>query len=128
MDQIVSAVLAVLPALAADTATSAVKDAYVAFKALVQRKWGEKGDVTKSLDALEQVPQSAERADDLKRNVVASALHEGQEIMAAVKKLLEAHANAAAASSATYQQSGGTMSGIGAIGTSTGTININNRG
>lgn len=128
MDQIVGAILAVLPALAAETATSAVKEAYLAFKALVQRKWGEKGDVTKSLDALEKAPQSELRASDLKRNVAASAMHEDQEIVAAIKKLLEAHANAPAASSVTYQQSGGTMSGIGAIGTSAGTININNRG
>src|SRR4051812_43670566 len=128
MDQIVNAVLAVLPALAADTATSAVKDAYLAFKALVRRKWGEKGDVTKSLDALEQAPKSAKRANDLKRNVAASALHEDQELLAVIKRLVEAHANAAAASSAAFQQSGGTMSGIGAIGSNTGTINVNKRG
>jgi hypothetical protein len=127
MDQIVAAVLAVLPALAADTATSAVRAAYLAFKALVQRKWGEKGDVTKSLEALEKAPQSTERADDLRRNIAISALHEDQEIIAAIKKLLAANANVPAAASATYQQSGGTMSGIGAIGTSTGTININKR-
>jgi hypothetical protein len=125
MDQIVSAVLAVLPALAAETATSAVKDAYLAFKALVQRKWGEKGDVTKSLNALEHAPQSRERASDLKRSVAASALDEDQEIMAAIKRLLDANANAPTASSATFQQSGGRMTGVGAIGTNAGTININ---
>jgi hypothetical protein len=126
MDQIVSAVLAVLPALAAETATSAVKDAYLALKALVQKKWGEKGDVTQSLDALEQAPQSEERASDLKRNVAAFALHEDQEIMAAIRRLLDAQANApAASSSAKFEQSGGVMTGVGAIGTHTGTININ---
>ena len=40
--------------------------------------------------------------------------------MAAIKRLLEAHANAPAASSATFQQSGGKMTGIGAIGSNTG--------
>jgi hypothetical protein len=129
MEQIIGAILAVLPALAAETATSAVKDAYATFKALVHRKWGEKGDVTKSLEALEKAPQSPECADDLKRSISAAGLHEDPEIMAAIKKLLEVHANPPNAPSATFQQSGGTMSGsIGAIGTSTGTINIDNRG
>jgi hypothetical protein len=92
----------------------------------VQRKWGEKGGVTKSLDALEKSPHSEERINDLKRNVAGSALHEDQEIMAAIKRLIDAQANApAATSSAKFEQSGGKMTGVGAIGTNTGPIILN---
>jgi hypothetical protein len=125
MDQIVSAILAVLPALAAETATSAVKDAYAAFKAVVQRKWGERGDVSRSLGALEQAPRSEQLAKDLQRSVAASGLHQDEEIVSAIKRLVEAHTNEkAAGSTAKFEQSGGTMTGVGAIGTNTGSINF----
>jgi hypothetical protein len=46
--------------------------------------------------------------------------------MAAIKRLIDAQANApAATSSAKFEQSGGKMTGVGAIGTNTGPIILN---
>jgi hypothetical protein len=127
MDQIVSAVMAVLPAVAAATATSAIKDAYLAFKELVQRKWGEKGDVTKTLEALEKTPRSEDLAKDLERYVAACRLHEDDDIMFAIKRLTEAladKATAAAGPSVKFEQSGGKLIGVGAIASNTGNIRV----
>lgn len=126
MDQIVTAIVAALPAIAAATATSVVKDAYAGLKALVRRKWGEKGDVSKSLDALEVDPASEPLAQDFAKHAERSELQEDPDIVEAVRRLKAAleDMRAPAAASASYTQHGGTQIGVGAMAENKGTINI----
>jgi hypothetical protein len=131
MEQIVAAVMAALPSLAAETVSASLKDAYSALKALIQRKWGEKGEVTKSLEALEREPLSKERGLNFRRHAEASGLHQDADIQAAAQRLIDALAGkdaAVVAPEVTVNQSGATLSNsIGVIGVSNAPITLGER-
>lgn len=124
MEQILSAVLAALPALAAETATSAVRDSYQAVRKLIQQKWSKDSDIRKTLDDLEREPNSDELTRKLRRHIATRELHKDQEFMLAIKRLTEAIAESPIAGGANvrFKQSGGTFKGVGAIGRNTGDI------
>jgi hypothetical protein len=68
MEPITTAILAVLPTLASDVVKSGVKDAYEGLKAVIRRKWGESGPITKSITELEEDPKSNAKAAVLEEN------------------------------------------------------------
>jgi hypothetical protein len=54
--------MAVLPALAAETVKSTVKDAYEGLKAVIRRRWGQDAPIAKAISALEEDPKSKAQA------------------------------------------------------------------
>jgi hypothetical protein len=87
MDTITTAVLAVLPALAADTVKSGVKDAYEGLKVVISRKWGDTGPISKAITALEEDPNS--KAAILEENVNAVKANDDAEVAQALRQLVE---------------------------------------
>ena len=70
MDPITAAILAVVPAFAADTVKSGVKDAYEGLKAVIRRKWGDSAPLSKAIAAVEEDPKSKAQAGVLEEKVV----------------------------------------------------------
>ena len=131
MDPITTAIIAALPALAADVVSSAVKDAYSGLKALIGRKFGATSPVAKSVEDLEANPTSKGRAIVLSEQVEESRATSDTEIMAAVTKLVEALAKNQAAGTSSVRikatMSGGVAGVVGAQNVSIGTLNQGNR-
>lgn len=125
MDQIFNAIMAALPAIAAATATSVVKDSYSALKALLKGKWGADSEVTKTLESLEKEPHSAKLAADLQQQIALFPIHQDQDLQKAIDRLAEALIEAGASrADIDFRQSGGTFKGVGAIAKNTGNIRI----
>jgi hypothetical protein len=132
MDPITAAILAVLPALAADTVKAGVKDAYEGLKAVIRRKWGDAAPISKAISALEEDPKSKAQAAVLEEKVGAVKASEDADVLQALKALLEqmkAHGiGGEAAASVHLNISGRTQTGIiGAGNVSAGTMNFGNR-
>jgi hypothetical protein len=89
MDPITTAILAAIPALATDIVKTSVRDAYQGFKAIIRRKWGEKGAATAAVDALEKDPESQSRAIDLAKSIAAVRATEDTDIMQALAALVD---------------------------------------
>lgn len=121
MDPITSAIVAVLPGLAAGTLTSLIKDSYQGLKAVIKRKWGDSGGVSQAIQALESNPSSKAQAALLDEKVVESKLCADPEVVAVLKQLvdlLKAHnIGGSAVTNITFSQSGGLLQGIGAAQT-----------
>jgi hypothetical protein len=126
MDPITAAIVAALPALAADLAKSSVKDAYAALKALIRRKWGNTSGVAKAVDDLETDPGSAHRAAVLSDQLASTRAVEDPDIMKALAalraELKEARGSSPGASHVTI--SGGTFQGV--VGAQTVTVDTMN--
>jgi hypothetical protein len=90
MDPITAAILAVLPALASDTATAVVKDSYDGLKAIIRRKWGDAAPITKAVTALEEDPESKAQAAVLGEKVAATGVAADADVAEALRKLVEA--------------------------------------
>jgi hypothetical protein len=132
MEPITAAILAVLPALAADTVKASVKDAYEGLKAVIHRKWGAAAPISKAISALEEDPKSKAQAAVLEEKVGAVKASEDADVLQALQALLEqmkAHGiGDEAAASVRVNISGGTQTGIiGAGNVSAGTIDFGNR-
>jgi hypothetical protein len=89
MDPITAAILAVLPALAADTVKSTVKDAYDGLKAVIHRRWGDAAPIAKAISALEEDPKSMAQAAVLEEKVGAVKATEDTEVAQALHRLVE---------------------------------------
>jgi hypothetical protein len=89
MDPITTAIVAVLPALAADVVKSGVKDAYDGLKAVIRRKWGDAAPISKAISALEEDPNSKAQAAVLEEKVNAVNANEDAEVAQALHQLVE---------------------------------------
>ena len=89
MDPITAAILAVLPAVAADMVKSGVKDAYEGLKAVIRRKWGETAPISKAISALEEDPNSKAQAAVLEEKVSAVKANDDAEVAQALHQLIE---------------------------------------
>jgi hypothetical protein len=89
MDPITTAVVAALPALASDLMKASIKDAYLALKAVIRRKWGESSAIVKSVDNLEADPKSNGKAMVLAEDVSKVNATSDTEVMQALAALLD---------------------------------------
>jgi hypothetical protein len=85
---IVGALVAGVAAAAKPTAEQAVKDAYAGLKALIQRKFGERGDVAAAVEQVASKPESEPRQAVLKEELAEAGAAEDAEVLAAAKELL----------------------------------------
>lgn len=78
--------------VAAATVPAALKaatDAWNSFKALLQRKFGKDSALLKSVQELEQNPDSKARKEVVAEEVAKSKAHQDEELLTAAGKLLE---------------------------------------
>ncbi|QTA85295.1 hypothetical protein [Desulfonema magnum] len=68
---------------------TAVKDAYDALTTLIQKKFGEKSELAKAIENLENRPDSAGRKELLNEEIVAAKAHQDREITNAAESLIE---------------------------------------
>jgi hypothetical protein len=112
MDPITTAVLAALPLLATD----AVKSSYEGLKAVVSRKWGENGAITKAIKAVEEDPKSKAQAAVLQEKVAAAEATKDIDVAQALHTLIEElkarNAGGEAVSRIHFTMTGGTVQGI----------------
>ncbi len=113
------------PGLAA-AASMAVTDAYNGFKALLQRKFGKDSALLKSVQELEQNPDSKARKAVVEEEVEKSGAHQDEELLAAAAKLLELlkGVQPQAAYHAAQTGSGAIAQGQGAIAAGAGGIAV----
>jgi prophage DNA circulation protein len=118
MDPITAAILAILPALAADTVKSTVKDAYDGLKAVIRRRWGEAAPIAKAISALEEDPNSKAQAAVLEEKVSAVKATEDAEVAQALHRLVEEMKSHRIGSEAVakiqFNMSGGVVQGVAA--------------
>jgi hypothetical protein len=95
MDPITTAILAALPAVASDTVSSAVKDAYAGLKSIIARKFGPTSAVAKSVDDLEANPKSKGQAILLSERIAEAKAMADADIAQALDKLVAALTKAA---------------------------------
>ena len=116
MDPITTAILSVVPALAADVVKSGVKDAYEGFKAVIRRRWGETAPISKAIAAVEQDPTSKAQAAVLEEKVTAVNASKDVEVAKAlhqlVVKMRENNVGTDAISRIQFNMSGGVVQGI----------------
>ena len=123
MDPITSAIVAVLPGLAAGTLTSLVKDAYKGLKAVIRRKWSESAAVSEAIAALEANSESKAHVGLLDEKIKAGRLSSDVDVVAALQKLVDQlkaeHIGGPAVASIQFTQNGGVIQGVGAAHTVT---------
>jgi hypothetical protein len=128
MDPITAAILAVLPALAADTVKSGLKDAYEGLKAVIRRKWGDTAPISKAISAVEDDPKSKAQAAVLEEKVSAVKATENAEVVQALHLLVEqmkTHGIGGEVAKIQFNMSGGTLQGVGvAQNTTIGTMHF----
>jgi len=127
MDPITTAIIAVLPALAADTVKTGVKDAYEGMKEVIRRKWGDAAPISKAIAAVEEDPHSKAQAAVLEEKVGAVKATEDADVLQVLRVLVEqmkTHGlGGEAVASIQLNISGGTQTGIiGAQNVSAGTM------
>ncbi|REG49034.1 hypothetical protein B0G80_5357 [Paraburkholderia sp. BL6669N2] len=89
MDSITAAIVAVLPALAANTVKSGVEDAYEGLKEVIRRKWGDANPISKAITAVEEDPHSSAQDAALEEKVGAVNASEDAEVLQALHVLVE---------------------------------------
>ncbi len=129
MDPITAAILAALPALAADTVKAGVKDAYEGLKAVIRRKWGDAAPISKAIAAIEEDPHSKAQAAVLEEKVGAVKATEDTDVLQALRILVEQMTThgigGETVASIQLNISGGAQTGIiGAQNVSADTINF----
>ena len=80
--------LAIVTALA-NLSQTAVQDAYTAFKAAMQKKYGVKSELLEAVDKLEQKPESKARQGVVQEEVVSAKANQDSELLITANKLLE---------------------------------------
>jgi hypothetical protein len=116
MDPISAALLAAV----ANLAEPAIKDAYQGLKALIAKKFGEKHEVVRAVESLEEKPESAGRRQTLQEEVKSAGVENDDEIVTAAQDLIE-KVKAQPGGAANVQQ---TVRGNRNIFSGTGDINI----
>jgi hypothetical protein len=123
MDPITAAIMAVLPALAADTVKSGIKDAYDGLKAVIRCKWGDAAPISKAIAAVEEDPQSKAQAAVLAEKVRAVKADEDADVLQALRALVEqmkTHGvGGEAIAKIQFNMSGGVVQGVAGAGTVT---------
>jgi hypothetical protein len=127
MDPITTAIVAALPALAADAVKSGIKDAYEGVKAVIRRKWGDTAPISKAITALEEDPKSKAQVAVLEEKVGAVNAADDADVQQALRVLLEqmkVHGiGGEAVAGIQLNISGGTQTGIiGAQNVTAGTM------
>ena len=93
MDPVTTAILAAITAGIApgltEVSKKAILDAYDGLKALIRRKFGDKSELAKVVDGLEQSPESKGRKESLQEEVEKANGEKDPEILAAAQALLE---------------------------------------
>jgi hypothetical protein len=116
MDPITTAIVAALPAIASDLVKSSVKDAYDGLKAVIRRKWGEVGPLSKAVGDLEANPNSKGQTLVLEEKVAEAKAVEDPEVIQAlatlVAELKEAKIGGEALANINIHVSGGTVQGV----------------
>jgi hypothetical protein len=120
MDPITTAILAVLPSLASETVKSAVSDSYNALKAVIRRKWGDAGPITKAISALEADPKSKAQATVLAEKISDAQATNDVEVAQVLHQLVEqmkAHGiGGDKVGDITFVMSGGVVQGVAGAG------------
>lgn len=129
MDPITTAIVAALPAVTSDLVKSSVKDAYDGLKAVIRRKWGHDGALSKAVADLEANPKSKGQALVLEEKVAEVKAVEDPDAMQALAKLVtelkEAKIGGEAVANINIHISGGTVQGVvGAREVTVGSMNF----
>jgi len=90
MDPITSTIVAALSVMGSEVVKSSVKDAYDQLKAVIRRKWGEAGPLSKAVDDLQANPKSKGQALVLEEKVSETKAAENADVMKAVETLVAA--------------------------------------
>jgi hypothetical protein len=85
MDPITLAITAAL----ANLSQNVIKDAYVAFKAALQDKFGVKSELVEAVDKLEEKPESKARQAMLEEEVASSKADQDPDLLQVAKALIE---------------------------------------
>ena len=85
MDPITTAIVAAIAAVG----SNAIKDSYLALKALLKKKFGEKSDLVEAVNKLETKPQSEARKATVQEEVEAVKANDDSEIVQLAQSLLE---------------------------------------
>jgi hypothetical protein len=121
MDPITTAIIAVLPALASDVVKAGVKDAYEGLKAVIRRRWGDAGPITKAISALEEDPKSKAQAAVLEEKVGAVHATADAEVAQALHRLVEQMKTHGIGDEAVakiqFNMTGGVVQGVAGAGT-----------
>lgn len=80
--------LAIVTALA-NLSQAAIQDAYTAFKAALQKKYGIKSELLESVNKLEQKPDSKARQSVLQEEVASTKADQDPKLIQAANELLE---------------------------------------
>jgi hypothetical protein len=86
MDTILTAIIAAIAA----QSEAVVKDAYSAFKSLIQRKFGANSSVVTAVDKLEEADDSLKRQETLRQELATAAADKDPEIVQQAQSLLDA--------------------------------------
>lgn len=128
MDPITVTITALLPTLA-DVAKSGIKDAYEGLKAVIRRKWGEAGPISKAIAAIEEAPTSKARAAVVQEEVEAVKAADDPDVAQALKVLIDLMKNKGVGGEAVariqFNMSGGVVQGVaGAENVTIGAMNF----
>lgn len=124
MDPITTAIVAALPALAADT----IKSAYEGLKAVIRRKWGDEAQLTNAISALEKDPKSKAQAAVVTEKLEKVQASGDTEVAQALHTLVEEmkkHGVGGAVANIQFNMSGGVVQGVaGAYNVQIGSMNF----
>lgn len=128
MDPITVTITALLPALA-DVAKSGIKDAYEGLKAVIRRKWGETGPISKAIAAIEEAPTSKARAAVVEEELAAVKAADDPDVAQALKTLIDLMKKQGVGGEAVariqFNMSGGVVQGVaGAENVTIGSMNF----
>jgi hypothetical protein len=121
---IVTALVAGIAAAAKPVAEEAVKDAYHGLKALIVRKFGDKGDVVLAVDQVEKKPDSSGRQETLAEELAGAGVGQDAEVLQAAQKLLALLQPQTVDSSQTATADGGSAAATGGGPASVGDHNV----
>ena len=131
MDPVTSAIMAVIPDLAADTLKDAVKSAYDGLKAVIHRKWGEAAPISKAIRAAEEDPTSTAQAAVVAEKVAATKADKDTDVIQALQSLvaaLQTHSSTETVARLQLNITGGTQTGlIGVNSVTANTLSIGNK-
>jgi len=122
---IISALTAGAAASAKEVVAQAVKDGYAGLKALVVRKFGQKGDVEAALEGVEKKPDSEARQAVLREELEVAGVAQDAEVVRQAQALLGLLKQHGLVTGPSYQA---TLSGSGAIAQGPGAVAAGERG